>query len=189
MHEKMARDVIPGTIPEPGLRYEWLNDLVQKNGYKIGAEIGCAGGAVIDYLLKHNLELEMTAVDLWAQNTSKFNSGYYDHWGHRNLWVMFNKVVARWRKRLTILRGYSWDMAEHVEDCSLDFVFIDADHNYESVKKDIIAWAPKVKLNGIICGHDTLLKGVKKAIDELVPSWQAAGVNHIWYAMKEEVLL
>jgi predicted O-methyltransferase YrrM len=39
-------------------------------------------------------------------------------------------------------------------DESLDFVFIDADHSYEAVKRDIAAWLPKVKSGGIIAGHD-----------------------------------
>ncbi len=37
---------------------------------------------------------------------------------------------------------------------SPDFVFIDADHSYEAVKKDIEAWWPLVKDNGILGGHD-----------------------------------
>lgn len=41
---------------------------------------------------------------------------------------------------------------------SVDLVFIDADHIYDFVKKDILAWYPKVKKGGIICGHDCELK-------------------------------
>jgi predicted O-methyltransferase YrrM len=35
-----------------------------------------------------------------------------------------------------------------------DLVFIDGDHRYESISKDIPAWWTKVKEGGILCGHD-----------------------------------
>jgi predicted O-methyltransferase YrrM len=40
------------------------------------------------------------------------------------------------------------------EDESIDFLFIDADHSFEAVKKDLKLWYPKVKTGGIIAGHD-----------------------------------
>jgi predicted O-methyltransferase YrrM len=39
-------------------------------------------------------------------------------------------------------------------DGYLDFVYIDANHSYASVKEDILAWLPKIKKGGIIGGHD-----------------------------------
>ena len=39
-------------------------------------------------------------------------------------------------------------------DGILDFVFIDANHIYPSIKKDIEIWLPKLKPDGILCGHD-----------------------------------
>ena len=50
--------------------------------------------------------------------------------------------------------GYSIDVAKTVEDGSLDFVYIDGLHDYGSVKRDIGAWWPKVKVGGFIGGHD-----------------------------------
>ena len=40
------------------------------------------------------------------------------------------------------------------EDESFDFIYIDANHSYESVKQDIELWFPKVKRGGIIGGDD-----------------------------------
>lgn len=48
----------------------------------------------------------------------------------------------------------SWDAAAKFADGSVDVVFVDADHAYESVAKDIAAWWPKVKPGGIMAGHD-----------------------------------
>jgi hypothetical protein len=52
---------------------------------------------------------------------------------------------------------------------SLDFVFIDADHTYESVLLDAQAWLPKIKRGGYLGGHDYHRDwpGVIKAVEEL----------------------
>ena len=50
--------------------------------------------------------------------------------------------------------GYSVDVAPEVEDGSLSFVYIDADHSYEAVANDIMLWFPKVRRGGFIGGHD-----------------------------------
>ena len=37
---------------------------------------------------------------------------------------------------------------------SIDFMFIDGDHRYTQVKKDLDYWWPRIKRNGLFCGHD-----------------------------------
>jgi len=57
------------------------------------------------------------------------------------------------------------------KDQSLDFIYIDGNHLYDFVKKDILAWLPKLKKPGVIAGHDyahKLAPGVKPAVDELL---------------------
>jgi predicted O-methyltransferase YrrM len=48
----------------------------------------------------------------------------------------------------------SVEASDIFKDNSLDLLFIDADHRYFYVKRDIEIWLPKVKSGGIICGHD-----------------------------------
>ena len=171
---------------EPGKRFQWLSDIIKKRGYTCGAEIGCAGGTTTRQLLRNCRRLHLYTVDLWG--IPGVGSGQYDHWNFDRIYKKFLTQTRFFKTRITVLRGISWEMAERVEDNSLDFIFIDADHAYESVVKDIQAWTPKLKLEGMISGHDTHFVGVLKAINELIPEWKAAGMDHVWYARKEDVL-
>lgn len=50
---------------------------------------------------------------------------------------------------------------------AFDYVFLDAGHDYESVRADLAAWAPKVARGGYFAGHDyTHSAEVKRAVDE-----------------------
>ena len=50
----------------------------------------------------------------------------------------------------------------------VDFVYIDGNHSYEFVKKDIELYYPKVRNGGILGGHDFNLYGVAKAVVEFI---------------------
>ena len=53
-----------------------------------------------------------------------------------------------------IFEGMSDIAPQHFPNESFDAVFIDADHRYDYIKKDIAVWLPKVKKGGYLMGHD-----------------------------------
>lgn len=61
-----------------------------------------------------------------------------------------------------------------------DMVFIDASHDYESVRRDISIAMKMLKPEGLLCGHDYSRHwpGVVKAVDELIPNRELCGA--IW---------
>jgi predicted O-methyltransferase YrrM len=65
-----------------------------------------------------------------------------------------------------IIEGLSEEVSHSFVDDSFDLIFIDADHETESVLKDIDSWYPKLKKGGIICGHDFDKETVQRAISQ-----------------------
>jgi len=66
--------------------------------------------------------------------------------------LLRNLKVFDLEDTVTVLKGRSDDMVEHVpSDCNM--LFIDGDHRYSQVKRDIVNYSAKI-VDGIICGHD-----------------------------------
>jgi len=83
------------------------------------------------------------------------------------------KALKKYGERAKFLRMSSVHASKIISDQSLDFVFIDAIHLYESVKQDITLWLPKIVPNGILAGHDygsDKFPGVAEAVKELLPN-------------------
>jgi predicted O-methyltransferase YrrM len=82
---------------------------------------------------------------------------------------------------VSVIRSTSIDEAAR-HACEFDVVYIDAGHDYTSVKADIGAWLPKVRKGGIICGDDYISgwDGVIRAVDEAFGKVERIG-NQQWY--------
>ncbi len=114
-------------------------------------------------------ELEMVCVDLWSTQAQRETecAETYEGWDHDGNYERFKVHVAKhYSDRVKIVRDDTSTSAGLIEDESLDFVFIDADHTHEGCLKDIEAWTPKVRSGGMISGHDLEWNPVKRAVDE-----------------------
>lgn len=133
----------------------------KKLGFKKGAEVGVYLGYYSRILLDTIPGLELLCVDWWKQKTYR-----------ERAYPVVLETMSKY-PGAKVIRGKSVKVAKTVEDESLDFVFIDADHSYEAVKEDIEAWTPKVRMGGIVSGHDYYVfrsgnDGVIRAVDEFV---------------------
>jgi hypothetical protein len=124
----------------------------------LGAEIGVERGNFSKLILSQ-----------WTGNLISV-----DMWEHEEI---YKTAMANLTDRRCLpTKMSSVEAAKRVSDEALDFVYIDADHDYEHCKQDLEAWFPKVRHGGLVAGHDYLNWtkeegagcefGVKAAVDE-----------------------
>jgi predicted O-methyltransferase YrrM len=56
--------------------------------------------------------------------------------------------------RIEIFEGMSWDAAAEFSDDSVDFCYVDAGHDYDSVSRDLKAWWPRIRSGSWFAGDD-----------------------------------
>jgi len=83
-------------------------------------------------------------------------------------------------------------MSEHAfkDVPMLDFIYIDGNHEYEYVKKDIEMYWHKIKDGGIMAGHDIQLKGVSDAVLEFARKNNLDiyfGDRRDWWIIKKDI--
>jgi hypothetical protein len=84
---------------------------------------------------------------------------------------LYLKVKSRFsnNSKIKIIRDKSINAAKMFDDEYFDFIYIDGDHSYEAVLADLLAWYPKLKKFGVMCGDDyghISGHGVIKAVTE-----------------------
>lgn len=154
-----------------------------------GAEIGVYRGDMSLGLLQRK-DLLLYMVDNWkGLEIDHFKPGDQAD----NLNYAINQTAFAYPRRfiLPFDSAYAASLipADDPELGQLDFVFIDADHSYEGVKRDIEIWLPKIKKGGLLGGHDynnpRIPEGieVKRAVDEKFPLSPPLemGLNTCWF--------
>jgi len=126
-------------IPQSGRND--LAGLLHELDFRVGVEIGIQRGIFSEIICQRNPQMRVYGVDAWAPPNGA-------------------RMRKKAQKRMGVYPQYSiiddWSVsaAQQFDDRSLDFVYIDADHSYESCLADIDAWHPKVRVGGILSGHD-----------------------------------
>lgn len=82
--------------------------------------------------------------------------------------------------RMMFERVDSFVAAKNFEDGSIDMCFIDANHTYEFVSRDIAAYLPKMKKGGTLAGHDWSDDGVKRAVREVFNDFAVDEKQDLW---------
>lgn len=180
--------------------------LIKENNFKKIAEIGIFEARSARYILRncHDSIDEYWGIDKYdenfPENSYKFPRTKIQQW-HDMYWracrymPFFQKfrLLKMESEEAAKLFDYYASFTKNKE--YFDFVYIDADHTYEMVKRDINLWYPLVKSGGIIGGHDygfpdevVRYGGVQKAVDEIFGNNDTVLVNRpsgVWYVRKD----
>ncbi len=126
-----------------------IPQLFKDLGFKVGAEIGVYRGAYSEALLKGIPGLKLSGIDLW-----ELYPGYKDY-TNEDIKSAYEEALSRTKDfDCTLIKGWSNEVVKQFADNSLDFVYIDGNHNFEHTVEDISNWSKKVRPGGIVYGHD-----------------------------------
>ncbi len=131
-----------------------------------GAEIGVFKGGTTIFLANLPHVEKIYAIDPWENNPA------YSDFEHLSREIKKSNdqgeavVAESWEElyhyvckifvqypNIHILREKSHNAIHRITE-DLDFLFIDGNHEYEEVKRDITLWSQRIKPGGLIMGHD-----------------------------------
>ena len=149
-------------------------------GTEIGVRKGDFSGKIVDLLKPIKLHL----IDPWKYEDSEtYSNALYGgkaKGGQTGLDAQYEEVLGRFKHLIDsgtveVHRGTSEEVAQSFPDEYFDWVYIDGNHLYEYVKKDLEIYYRKIKVGGYLAGDDYTdgnwwKGGVKKAVDEFVES-------------------
>lgn len=160
---------LPSPIEIPNYGRFNMPELFNELGFKIGAEIGVEKGNYLEALCKGMPGAKLYGIDAW-----KIYKGYPDYGSQktiRDLGLIAKKRLKPYNCKL--IKKYSMDALRGFANESLDFVYIDANHEFRYIAEDIVEWSKKVRSGGIIYGDDYMRTKIKSD----------RGVNHVPYVV------
>jgi predicted O-methyltransferase YrrM len=146
---------VPGWFTFPKLYHYMVQYYNDAHFVEIGAWQGSSTAFMAVEIINSGKNIKFDIVDSWNRfaidglhvlNPELFPDDY--------VYQLFLENMKPVQHVINPIRMDSATAAVNYKDESLDFIFIDADHSYEAVTRDLQAWFPKLKKNGHIAGHD-----------------------------------
>lgn len=194
-----------------------LEALIDKNAYRTNhnldsiriAEIGCWTGtstSLLGHIAKRRSG-SVKAID-WFQGADTSNLSECANVFNIKKICELNLRQQNLLEVVEVIESKSEDAVSRFPNEYFDVIFIDGDHRYSYVRADIVNWYPKLKIGGLICGHDceVLIKngihslyekweqfnwvgfhlGVSRALSELLPEAKKTDTGVVWYYVKPD---
>ena len=176
---------MPIVIPDIGR--DNLSGLFCELGFKVGVEVGVEQGIFSESLCKNNPELKLYAIDPWEAYP-----GYRLNKTQKDVATHYNDAKTRLAPyNCKLVKKFSLDAVKDFSDQSLDFVYIDGNHNFQNCTNDIAEWTKKIKFGGIIAGHDYVKhrKPTGMHVVEVVNAYTDAYGIRPWFVLGTKAII
>ena len=146
----------------------------------VGAELGVCKGSNAAILFQYTKPEKIYLVDIWTElcpDGQEWHPQLIPSYGNHYDMVsdIFSEEISSGRAEM--VKEYSTDFLHKLENDSLDWVYLDSNHDYEVVSAEIEICLRKVKSGGRIMGHDycnfmenTWGTSVVRAVNERIQS-------------------
>ncbi len=134
-------------------------------------EIGCYRGEFTMLIVDIIQPKMIFAIDPYVTDKTKtYSDGLPTAYSTNDDMDIFKRLFYNELDRKVIVcKNYSYFVSGWMPEKYFDFIYHDASHLYDDLKKDLIEWLPKLTSDGLMCGHDYgagAFPGVKQAVDE-----------------------
>jgi predicted O-methyltransferase YrrM len=122
-------------------RDQYFPNLINEMKYEYAAEIGVDQGIFSNVLLEKTNLKKLYCIDIWQNSVKKQKA---------------IELLKKHESRIEIYQGLSTatEILDKIQNNSLDYVYIDGDHSLEGIFYDMRAWIQKIRIGGIMSGHD-----------------------------------
>eukprot|EP01006_Ploeotia_vitrea_P024939 TRINITY_DN57743_c0_g1_i1.p1 TRINITY_DN57743_c0_g1~~TRINITY_DN57743_c0_g1_i1.p1 ORF type:complete len:265 (+),score=16.25 TRINITY_DN57743_c0_g1_i1:149-943(+) len=135
-----------------------LGALAEQLNFTVGLEIGVYRGLFAELILKQWPSVKTYyCLDAWQHQEN-----YHDIVNKKNqkefnaLFEETKKRLAPWKDKVKYVRSFSNLAASQFANDSLDYIYVDARHDYKGVAEDLALYWPKLREGGVFAGHDFL---------------------------------
>lgn len=149
-----------------------LIDLVETNFPDgkglVAIEIGSYQGESTELFLSTGRFSRIYCIDAWTNGYDDMDGASFSAELAESA---FDRRFER-ERRVIKMKGYSWELAWILQDGMADLLYIDGNHRGEAVAKDLELYAPKVRIGGVLAGHDyrhrPRYSGLVEAVDRFL---------------------
>ena len=179
--------------------YGVVSNLIRSIDAKKIAEVGVAYGYHAEHILDEFSDIEYYGFDPYVSGydpNDGFDADIKILFGNGDIPAMdrlYNavnyKLESKYGDRAKINRIPGEKADSLFEKYFFDIAYIDGDHTYDGVIRDLNSWYPLVKKGGILCGDDYNWDGVRDAVLDFFKEKEIevfSPVYHKWYVVIPE---